>query len=241
MTDNEYKPDVDIFALSEDEQIPVSGKTNQKTDPSVSEETETRLEESAVDEYVAPASEPQQPEHAETTKTASAKSLENVTNNSRGSIRENKIFQCIKNKLFAPREGVSGTRQAAMTILVPVLLVVMVSMFVKVLKGPSRAVAGTEDIQESPVAATREINWEAPKPYPQTLRDPMRISSKTKTEIVSGNLTINGIVYSRDNASAIVGNQIVHEGDKVSGATVMKINADSIEFKMNEKTWTQKM
>ena len=57
----------------------------------------------------------------------------------------------------------------------------------------------------------------------------------------SGNLVVKGILYNEDNPSAIVNNQIVYEGDKISGATIIKINKDSVEFEVKKmwpiKTW----
>jgi type II secretory pathway component PulC len=54
-------------------------------------------------------------------------------------------------------------------------------------------------------------------------------------------LVVKGIVYSDDRPAAVVGNDIVFEGDTVGGAKVVKINQDSVEFQTNEKKWTQKV
>ena len=48
-------------------------------------------------------------------------------------------------------------------------------------------------------------------------------------------------MYSEDNPTAVVGKKIVHVGEKVSGATVVGIDKDSVEFEMNGKEWTQKV
>jgi len=65
----------------------------------------------------------------------------------------------------------------------------------------------------------------------------IRISlAPTVTGGGSGNLVVKGILYNEDNPSAIVNNQIVYEGDKISGATIIKINKDSIEFEV-KKMW----
>jgi hypothetical protein len=52
---------------------------------------------------------------------------------------------------------------------------------------------------------------------------------------------VKGIVYSEDNPCAVVGDRIVSAGDTVGGATVVKINPDSVEFTMGDKNWTQKV
>ena len=149
----------------------------------------------------------------------------------------------IKTKLFTPKPGVSPAKQKAMVILAPVLFLIMIFAFTRVLSslspkttgarsfGPSKAVAGSNN----------EIDWQIPEPYPTTLRDPMQFGSVTTAQGGTGKLIIKGIVYSKNNPSAVIGNQIVHEGEKVFGATVVKINKDSVEFEMNGKRWTQKV
>lgn len=153
-------------------------------------------------------------------------------------------LQRIKNKLFAPRPGVSSTKQKMMVVLVPVLFVVMIFVFIRVLgSGPGKT---TEPKIIKPskaiAAATDTIVWQIPPLYPTTLRDPMRLGSvTTTTQSEIGKIIVKGIVYSEDNPSAIIGTEIVYEGSKVSGATVVKINKDSVEFEINGKRWTQKV
>ena len=93
------------------------------------------------------------------------------------------------------------------------------------------------------VTSVHEIDWQIPAPYPTTLRDPMQVASATTAtaQIEPGGLIVRGIVYSEDNPSAVIGAKIVHEGDEVSGVTVVKINKDNVEFKMNDKRWKQKV
>ncbi len=42
-----------------------------------------------------------------------------------------------------------------------------------------------------------------------------------------------------DTPHAVVGSQIVREGEKVSGATVVKIDKESVTFEMDGKRWMQ--
>jgi type II secretory pathway component PulC len=65
------------------------------------------------------------------------------------------------------------------------------------------------------------------------------VSTGTGTE--TPQLIVKAIVYSEDNPSAVIGKQIVHEGDEISGATIVKINEDSVEFEMNGERWKQKV
>jgi hypothetical protein len=52
---------------------------------------------------------------------------------------------------------------------------------------------------------------------------------------------VTGIVYSADKPSAIVDRKIVHEGDVIYGATVVKIYRDSVKFSKKSKNWEQKV
>jgi hypothetical protein len=169
---------------------------------------------------------------------------------SRSSWLENGL-QAIKEKLFAPKPGVNPARQKATVILVPIMFIGMVVAFYKVLGG---GMGGTTEINEikpsNAIAASAvTIDWQIPEVYPATLRDPMQFkapppppdTNDTQTVTKTQEIDIKGIIYSEDNPSAIIGTEIVYEGDTVSGAKVVKINKNSVEFEMNGKTWTQKV
>jgi hypothetical protein len=153
-------------------------------------------------------------------------------------------IQRIKDKLFAPKPGVNSARQKMMVVLMPVMFIGMVVAFYKVLgvgpKGTTQAQAFKPS--KAVAAAASTIDWQIPPLYPTTLRDPMQIGSvSTTTEGEIGKIIVKGIVYSEDDPSAIIGTEIMHEGEKVSGATIIKINKDSVEFEMNGKRWTEKV
>jgi len=155
-----------------------------------------------------------------------------------------KTIQRIKDKLFAPKAGVKPARQKAMVVLMPIMFIGMVLAFYKVLgvgpKGTTQAPAFKPS--NAVAAAASTIDWQIPPLYPATLRDPMQIVSvSTTTEGEIGQITVKGIVYSENNPSAIIGTEILHEGDKVSGATIVKINKNSVEFEKNGKKWTEKV
>ncbi len=154
------------------------------------------------------------------------------------------VVQRIKDKLFAPKPGVSPARQKAMVVLVPVMFIGMVLAFLKVLGGGPGTTTEPKTFKPSNVAAaaTSTIDWQIPEAYPTTLRDPMQFKQVAMpTPDETGKLSIKGILYSEQNPSVIIGIEILHEGDKVSGATIVKINKDSVEFEMNGKKWTQKV
>jgi hypothetical protein len=50
---------------------------------------------------------------------------------------------------------------------------------------------------------------------------------------------VTAILYSEDKPSAVIGNQIVHEGDIVQGLNVVKIYKNKVEFEKNGRRWTQ--
>jgi hypothetical protein len=135
-----------------------------------------------------------------------------------------------------------------MVMLVPVLLVVLIFVFIKVLTPPvrGRQVAAGPEPADSAVCADGKVDWQVPSPYPTTLRNPMQFRPVTTGTTpgdhgVPGELIVKGTVYSETDPLAVVGTQIVHEGDQVAGATIVKINKNSVEFEMNGKRWTQKV
>jgi hypothetical protein len=152
----------------------------------------------------------------------------------------------IKNKLFVPKAGVDANRHKTMVILMPVLLIIFIFIIIRVSSQPSPKAAHAQDLEAANVGSSvavseKKINWQIPEPYPVTLRDPMQASLAAAGQEGGSNLTVKGIVYSEDRASAVVGNQIVHQGDKILETTVVKINKNNVEFEMNGKKWTQEV
>ena len=48
-----------------------------------------------------------------------------------------------------------------------------------------------------------------------------------------------GILHSENTPTALVGIKLVHEGDIIAGAKVIKIHRDRVEFKKDGFSWTQ--
>ena len=152
-------------------------------------------------------------------------------------------LQQIKSKLFAPKPGVNTSRQKKIVILVPALFIVLIFMFIRAFSTPSQKITGLGTFGPTKAAAASsdsKTDWQTPEPYPTALRDPMQFGSVT-TQTGTGGLIVKGIVYSEDNPCAVIGNQIVHEGDRVLDVAIVKINKDSVEFEANGKTWMQKV
>jgi type II secretory pathway component PulC len=151
-------------------------------------------------------------------------------------------WEKITGKLLTPKAGVSAGRQKAMVILIPVLFIVMIFVLTRVFSTPSPVAAQPAHTGPTGSASgSKEIEWEVPELYPTGLRDPMQIGSTGTVQVKTSELVVKGIVYSEDNPSAVVSNEIVHEGEEVMGARVVKINSDSVVFEMDGMEWTQKV
>jgi hypothetical protein len=151
-----------------------------------------------------------------------------------------RTLEQIKNKLFATKPGVITTKQKMMVILAPVLFVVLIFVFIRAFSTPSRKITGpgTSGPVKDAAGSDSKVDWQVPNPYPTTLRDPMQFSSAT-SQTGTGELIVKGIIYSKDKPSAVIGDQIVHQGDKILDVVITKINENSVEFEANSKKWIQ--
>lgn len=62
----------------------------------------------------------------------------------------------------------------------------------------------------------------------------------TKGAVILHRVALNGILYSEDEPSAIIGGKIVKEGDLIDGVKVVRIHRNMVEFEKNDKRWTQR-
>jgi len=151
----------------------------------------------------------------------------------------------MKNKLFAQVPGVNTAKQKTMAMLVPILSIALIVVLVKVFIPSVSETHGFTKLGPTNIVAPsdKKNDWQIPDPYPTTLRDPMQFNVVTPApgKVGAAELVVRGTVYSDDNPMALVGTQIVREGDQVSGATVIKINEHNVEFEMNGKRWKQKV
>jgi hypothetical protein len=163
---------------------------------------------------------PQPPAPSSLPRTTAAK--QHKANTIKKTIRQipwQQTWQQIKNKLFVSQPGVNATRQKIMVILVPALFIILIFVLSQVLSTPSRKAGKSYGVgpgnTQFPAGSDNKIDWQIPAPYPTTLRDPMQFGSITATQAGNGEIIVRGIVYSEDEPSAIIANQIVHKGDKV--------------------------
>ena len=159
-------------------------------------------------------------------------------------IRLQNIWETIKDRLLAPTPGVSKSKQITTVVMIPVLFVIMIVVFTKLFYKPSTK--KTEPAASQPasvaVASDNKTDWQIPEPYPTGLRDPMQFgSSATADTGTSGPIALKGIAYSEDSPFAIIGSQIIREGEKIFDATIIKINRDSVEFEINGVRKIQKV
>ena len=52
---------------------------------------------------------------------------------------------------------------------------------------------------------------------------------------------VTGIVRSKDSSTAVIGTQVVREGESIDGVTIIKIYDDTVEFEKAGQRWTQKL
>jgi len=159
------------------------------------------------------------------------------------------ICDQIRARVLKPKPGVDPRRQKVMAVMVPVLFVAFIVVFIKVLPGlkGSGPVGLTQTGVIAAAASRSDVDWQVPELYPQTLRDPMQFGSVTQQTQEDGQegtmdrLVVTGILHSEDHPAALIGTQIVYEGETIYGATVVKINLDSVEFERDGKRWTEQV
>jgi hypothetical protein len=160
-----------------------------------------------------------------------------------------KIWEQVKGKLLSSKPGANQNRQKIMMVAIPVLAVVLFVVLTHVLRKPATKAGPTAKKSASAAAFNGKIDWVMPPLYPEILRDPMKFGTlieppklpPDQVEDTAPRPVVKGIVYSEDNPCAVVGDRIVSAGDEVDGATVVKINPDSVEFAAGDKKWTQKV
>ena len=151
-----------------------------------------------------------------------------------------------KERIVAPRAGVSSARQKVAVAMVVILSILLVFLLVRPFQNrpSSPAVSGPAGQARAGVSpkANIKIDWPVPRKYPESLRDPMLLGAMQ--EVVTqtpGVLVVKGITYSEDRKFAVIGTETFKEGDMVQGATIIKINPNSVEFEKDGKRWTQEV
>ena len=151
-----------------------------------------------------------------------------------------RLWLPIKNRFFNEE---MDRRQKVMTTSIPLLFVVLFFVLFKVFytASPKAAMAQTSGPVDTFTSAYEKTNWHVPAPYPESLRDPMQYGSITAAQSDIEGLVVRGIVFSEDKPSAVINGKIVRQGDIVSGATIIKINRNNVEFEFEGKRWTRQV
>lgn len=154
-----------------------------------------------------------------------------------------KIVDKLFGKLLVSKPGTNTAKQKAMILLMPVLLIVFIFVLTRSLRTPDPRSTKDTDKNDASLSTVfnGKIDWELPSVYPDNIRDPMVFGSSTQKKEEPDRPVVKGIVFSEDNPCAVVGDRIVTAGDVVQGATVVKVNQDSVEFRKGDETWIQKV
>jgi hypothetical protein len=163
----------------------------------------------------------------------------------------NKSLKPLLEKLKTPPEGVSQKKHMATLVSVPILLLVVVFVFGRLLlkSGSGSKNSKGDDTGILEVAPKTQIDWKIPEVYPVGLRDPMKKGYRQSVTTVADDeptadnsgIVVRGIAWSEDNPAAIIGTEIYYQGQAVNDAKIIKITTDSVEFEKEGKTWIQKV
>jgi hypothetical protein len=176
---------------------------------------------------------------------------------------ETKPFWKRERKRFGREPDVDKSKQKKMGVLLLVLTIVFVVVLFQQFYSSRqpKKVEGTSGLQSQSVGLHDSahskvtiddslINWKIPEPYPTDLRDPMHVptevvaptsqpieaepgSGVVRVAIIKDSIVVKSILYSEESSSAVVGDEIVREGQIVLGAKVIRINPYSVEFEVN--------
>jgi hypothetical protein len=151
-----------------------------------------------------------------------------------------------KDKLFAPKAGVSSSRQKSGIILFlllsTVLVIVLARPYLNSRRNPDISPTAGKTNTGNSTMANIEIDWPVPPVYSAELRDPMQLGSRQQIKIeTSDGLVVRGISYSEDRKYAVIGTTTVQEGDVIQDTTIVEITPNSVVFEKDGKRWTQEV
>jgi hypothetical protein len=157
-----------------------------------------------------------------------------------------KISRRRKDKLFAPKAGVSSSRQKTSIILfvlfTAALVIVLARPYLTSRINPATSRTDGKTETGNSTRANIEIDWPVPPVYSTELRDPMELGSRRQKIIETpDDLVVRAITYSEDRQFAVIGTQTMQEGDTILGATIVEIKPNSVLFERDGKRWTQEV
>jgi hypothetical protein len=155
-----------------------------------------------------------------------------------------------KDKRFGIKPATSPTGQKIKIALIIVLSIVLVILLVvkpfswspQNIDGDPGTIPNGSQISIFNNIRGIEVDWPEPPIYnPDELRDPMELSSAQDIFAATQELIVKGITISETKKYALIGIQIVEEGDVIFGVRVVKINPDSVVFEKDGETWIQEI
>jgi type II secretory pathway component PulC len=87
--------------------------------------------------------------------------------------------------------------------------------------------------EESDKAGENSANFPVPLPNKEN------IINKITKSVSETSRSVGGICYSTDKQSTIIDEKVLHEGDIIDGATIVKIYKDKVVFTKNGRIWEQ--
>ena len=132
-------------------------------------------------------------------------------------------------------------KQKIKILIIPFLAIIFVFILYRNFRSPIKEVSRNPVSGQvtNTIMSGEAIAWQKPEPYPETMRDPTQLGAVSSFAAGTSSIIVRGIVYSDDKPSAVIGNDILHEGDTLGTVTILKINKDSVEFSGQGKSWTQ--
>ena len=159
-----------------------------------------------------------------------------------------------KYRTRASRPGRKNAKEKAKIVVALLLTALLIWQLARTLL-PSSETVETAHFQPAKTrgttGATASIAWPIPPLYPPDIRDPMEWTrepaTREKPNITDSQATsptgliVRGIVYSDDKPQAIIGTELVQQGDEVQGATVLSITRTTVEFERDGEKWIQEV
>lgn len=151
-----------------------------------------------------------------------------------------------KEKLFASKAGASSSRQKTSIILfvlfTAALVVVLARPYLTSRRNTANPRTDGKTNTGNSTSAEIEIDWSVPPVYPVKLRDPMELGSRQQIRVETPvDLVVKGITHSEDRKFAVIGTQLMQEGDTILGATIIEINPNNVVFERDGERWTQEV
>lgn len=132
-----------------------------------------------------------------------------------------------------------------------VFVIVIVVFYTPLFSNEPRSAAASDQVGASEDGQEDvEVGWKIPEALGELARNPMQRAGVGRSSEKSAGaddppaaqvdaIVVRGIMYSQDNPAAIVGQDLVHQGEMVFGVKVSRIFKNQVEFELDGKKWTQ--